>query len=427
MNNGENELSIGSNGSNSMFYGCKLDSVYIGRNISYNTTSSYGYSPFYNSNTLRVVNISDNETDIANFEFSGCKNLENITVPESITSIGRYAFYECKGLKKIDLPKKVKLVGDYAFSRCTNIESIEIPDSVATIGRYAFDNCSTIQSLQIPGATTSIGNYAFKGCEKLATVSFMDGKEELKLGSNGSSALFENCPLDSVYIGRNISYNTTSSYGYSPFYRKTTLRSVIIADKETEISANEFYGCTNLQNVQIGDGVKTIGDRAFSGCSSLGSFSFGTSLTSIGAEAFSDCNAMTKLTSHAKVPPTCGDQALDDINKWNCTLYVPAGFKEVYQQKDQWKDFFFIEENEIEVISGDANGDGLVDVGDIVAIVNKILGEPDDDFNDAAADINGDGQIDVDDIVAVVNIILEGGNQDAPAMRQYLIDLGFRF
>lgn len=59
------------------------------------------------------------------------------------------------------------------------------------------------------------------------------------------------------------------------------------------------------------------------------------------------------------------------------------------------------------ILMGDVNGDGKVDVEDVVAIVNKILGTPDDNFNEAAADINGDGKIDVDDVVAVVNIILQ--------------------
>ena len=155
--------------------------------------------------------------------------------------------------------------------------------------------------------------------------------------------MFASCPLDKVYIGRNISYNKTSNYGYSPFYRNTSLRSVTITDRETEVSENEFYGCTNLKEVKIGDGVTTIGSWAFSGCAAIDYFAFGSSVKTIGQEAFSDCTAMTRLISRAATPPSCGSQALDDINKWTCTLSVPAGSTSAYQAAAQWKEFFFID------------------------------------------------------------------------------------
>ena len=63
-------------------------------------------------------------------------------------------------------------------------------------------------------------------------------------------------------------------------------------------------------------------------------------------------------------------------------------------------------------IPGDSNGDGSIDVTDIVGIANAILGNPSASMNAAAADVNGDGCIDVTDIVAVANIILHGGNQN---------------
>ncbi len=59
-----------------------------------------------------------------------------------------------------------------------------------------------------------------------------------------------------------------------------------------------------------------------------------------------------------------------------------------------------------DVLRGDANGDGTIDVTDIVAIANSILGRPSGSFNVAAADVNGDSSVDVTDIVVVANIIL---------------------
>jgi hypothetical protein len=78
-------------------------------------------------------------------------------------------------------------------------------------------------------------------------------------------------------------------------------------------------------------------------------------------------------------------------------------------------------------ILGDANGDGKVDIEDVVGIVNKILGEPADNFDEANADLNGDGKIDVDDVVATVNIILSQGSVNVPQMMRVLLKYGYIF
>ncbi len=416
---------------------------------------------FQNCSKLQTATIGDQVTSLGIGAFSGCSSLKGIVIPDAVTSIGSYAFYHCENMTKVQIGSGVKTIDSYTFSGCTSLTELQIGSSVNTINQYAFQNCSVLPVIRIPQAVTSIENYAFEGCKGLKTV-IMDEDEgegaELKLGSNGSSPLFTDCPLDSVYIGRNISYYTYSNYGYSPFYRNTSLRSVTITDKETEISANEFYGCTNLKKVSIGEMVTTVGNYAFSGCSSLDYFSFGSSVSTIGREAFSDCTAMTKLKSRAATPPTCGTQALDDINKWSCELTVPTGYVAAYQAADQWKEFFFVNEENEEggeqpVTPGDkkcatptinyANGkatftcatEGVQFVPKAVPIgsstyENGELTLPStyrisvyatkDGYTDSdtavkdvvvtgglTGDVNGDGKVDVSDVVGTANIILQ--------------------
>ena len=57
-------------------------------------------------------------------------------------------------------------------------------------------------------------------------------------------------------------------------------------------------------------------------------------------------------------------------------------------------------------LTGDANGDGSVNVTDYLAIANYILGSNTANFDVAAADVNGDNDINVSDYVGVANIIL---------------------
>ena len=325
-----------------------------------------GISAFENCSNLRIATISNIGT-IGSDAFKGCSSLTTAGLGDSIKALGDNAFYQCSSLQAITIPNSVESVGKYCFSGCSNmitavigdglatikdytfqhcsaLESLIIGNHVTTIETYAFEKCSSLQNIIIPQSVRSIDNYAFKGCASLADVIIEDRSTKLELGSNGSSPLFADCPLDAVYIGGKITYNTSKNSGYSPFYRNTSLRTITITDQEEQIYENEFYGCTNLKNVTIGHGIKNIGERAFSGCSSLDKFSFGSNVESIGAEAFSDCVNMTQIISSASIPPVCGTQALDDINKWSCVLKVPQNYKAAYQTAEQWKEFFFIED-----------------------------------------------------------------------------------
>ena len=286
--------------------------------------------------------------NIGKSAFSYCTHLVSVDI-KAANNIGESAFSSCRSLKTLSLDNKIKSFGWYAFSGCSNLKQFVIPDSVTILNYGLLWNCSSLKSIRIHKNIKEIDK-AFNGCTNLSTLIIEDRNTTLKLGSNNtastrsiSSPLFGDCKLDSVYIGGKIVYNTSSDYGYSPFYRNTSLRTVKISDVETTIYDNEFYGCTNLQNVSIGDNVKSIGKWAFSACSSLKNFTFGSGLQSIGQEAFSNCTNITQISSEAVVPPTCGINALDDINKWNCKLFVPKASIDAYKQAPQWKEFFFIE------------------------------------------------------------------------------------
>ena len=57
---------------------------------------------------------------------------------------------------------------------------------------------------------------------------------------------------------------------------------------------------------------------------------------------------------------------------------------------------------------GDVNHDGKVDVDDVSATINQVLGKlaADEPFDSNEADLNGDGAIDVDDVSALINLVL---------------------
>ena len=61
-----------------------------------------------------------------------------------------------------------------------------------------------------------------------------------------------------------------------------------------------------------------------------------------------------------------------------------------------------------DTVQGDVNGDGVVDVADISAIISVMAGTTNyTNFTNDAADVNGDGTIDVADISAVITIMAQ--------------------
>ena len=60
----------------------------------------------------------------------------------------------------------------------------------------------------------------------------------------------------------------------------------------------------------------------------------------------------------------------------NATLYLPKGCKTAYESANYWKNFKKIEELEWGHAVGDIDGDGDVNIADVTALVNMILGKP---------------------------------------------------
>ena len=58
---------------------------------------------------------------------------------------------------------------------------------------------------------------------------------------------------------------------------------------------------------------------------------------------------------------------------------------------------------------GDINGDGVMNVSDVTALINKILGLS--NYSNTACDINGDGVVNVSDVTDLINMILKSSTK----------------
>ena len=188
-------------------------------------------------------------------------------------------------------------IGDTAFLQCYKLTNIIIPSTIITIGEDAFYECNNLTNITIPNSVTSIGEGAFSGCSSLKELRIEDGDTNLEMAYAYTSTerevqnssyyyyyyhygLFKSCPLEILYLGRNLTYKIEDEessdypyyyydYYYSPFYQKTELKSVTIGNLVTTIGEELFSGCRTLESIIIPKSVTNINNNAFAGCTSL--------------------------------------------------------------------------------------------------------------------------------------------------------------
>ena len=305
-----------------LFGNSNLTSLYMGRNIDYETAGGNGYSPFYNQQNLTDVKFSQAGTvtyckDNLLYKVSNCKTL---ILPESLTSIGSQTFRGMSTLGSIAIPNAVTTIGTYAFADDSELESAKLSTSCAWLKEGLFSKCEKLQAITIPTVVTKMDTQMFTNCKALKNVTFEDGTDLIEMAygsSNNGCGLFRDCPVETLYLGRWLSYNTDASYR-SPFYSIaelknltlgkdlkvvdkymfsycTGLENLYIPDNITSINMWGFRGCTSLKSVRFSEALSQISDYGFSGCTSLDNVALPASMTSIADNSFSGCTSLRKL------------------------------------------------------------------------------------------------------------------------------------
>ena len=186
-------------------------------------------------------------------------------------------------IRKATVKYGITSIGESAFLGCRGMTELTLPNSVTSIGGNAFEGCNGLTELILPNSVTSIGNAAFVDCSGLTEL--------------------------------------------------------ILTNSVTSIGDSAFEGCSGLTELTLPNGVRSIGDSAFSGCSGLTELTLPNGVTSIGESAFKNCSGLSKITSLAEIPPVCGREVFDGVNKTNCKLIVPIVSVIAYKQAEVWNEF----------------------------------------------------------------------------------------
>ena len=430
-----------------------------------NSVTSIGDGAFSGFEYLNNVTIPNNVTKIGLSAFADCTNLNKITMPNSLTNIGYFAFWNCSSLSEISIPSSVTEVGKEvfvgtawynkqpdgllymdgwnlgykgdspsgtvnikegtigvaggAFDLCDKIADISLPSSMKYICSNAFSRVG-VTSLTIPNHVVTIGSSAFEDCYKLSRITIPSS-----VTSIGFQAFFR-CGLTTVNIPEGVTH-----IGAQAFYCCSELANINIPASVTTIGSAAFsgtewlnsqpYGLVYLDNwllgyngekprgsVVIADGTKGIADYSLYYCNGMTSVTIPESITSIGDYAFAYCTSLIGVTSLISEPFTIDENVFqynDQSDMFTpATLYVPKGTKGKYGSISGWNKFTTIlETGESLQPKGDVNGDNVVDVADIAAIISVMAGDATLGSVAHYADVNGDGTVDVADIATIIS------------------------
>ena len=313
------------------FSGCEgLDEVSIPTSV-----KSIGDNAFANCVNLSTLELAEGLLSIDDNAFLSCEQLTNVSLPATVTFIGGGIFADCKRLNQIDvaagstafcavdgvlydkartalvqypagkddssyfLPDGVTSIGDYAFSGNEHLTNITLHDKLQSIGSYAFARVSAVREMSVPASVELIGESAFHDCLSLAAINVEEANPNYK-------------SIDGVLYDKALT--TLMQYPEG----KTTAD--YVAPKTIQsVPSYAFFNNTHLATVDLPDALQFIGDFAFGFCSQL---------SQLTVRVADPSDIQLGLMSFFR-----GFSAVD------CTLRVPAGSKEKYEQAETWAEF----------------------------------------------------------------------------------------
>lgn len=306
----------------------------------------------YNGEPLATGAVHSDPNRIPNYAFVGSR-INSIALPQSVTSIGEAAFAG-SSLQTVYVSSRITDMEDYVFADCPNLETASI--NTTYIPKGTFRGCVKLKSVGVTEALQSIGDDAFAGCSALPKFSFYKN-----LTSIGSDAFFGTA-LEMADLSR---CNDMKTIGDRAFAACKSLTTVYLPKSLTSIGKGVFFDNIALETIAIPEGVTDIPDFLFKGALSLGENVLNSmiNVTTIGDYAFMDMTAVTNwrtpdgleyigtgamegMTGLAMIDatkiasvPSLGENVWAGVNQSAVNLSVPQELESEFESADQWKEF----------------------------------------------------------------------------------------
>jgi len=201
------------------------------------------------------------------------------------------------------------------------------------------------------------------------------------------------------------------------FYYCGNLKSITLPSNIISIGEYAFYNCDGIESIILPEGINEIPSSAFSLCDNLSYLSIPSSVRII-ANCISYCRSIKRidcyirnvesLKSSSYSWATAGDiRAFKDVPD-GCEWHVPHGLTQQYTSQSWWNPTWTINDDlNLNLLMGDSNDDGEIDVADVMSIAHYIMLQPLPTFMFDTSDMDHDGMVDVADLMQVIQLIMQ--------------------
>ena len=300
------------------------DSIPLLTDLDLNEVSVVGYWGSEGTFGTGPYEINYPENAVPNMAFEGNKKLSKIVLPSTLKIIDDEAFTYCEGLTNITIPPTVTSIGGSAFLLCRKLTLITIPSSVVSISGDAF-LWSGLSSIVIPASVKTIGKGSFQGTiiEIIVDVNnpYFSSVDGVLFNKDKTTIL----QCTNFQKGHYSIPSTVTSVASYAFQFNNGLTSIYVPSSVNSIGERAFYGCCSISCITIPAAINQFGDAVIDWCIDLKSI---------------------QLLGDDPVDQNSSSRILTQVDRANCTLYVPAGSLSKYKTSNSWNGFtHIIEEN----------------------------------------------------------------------------------
>lgn len=391
-------------------------------NVEWNAINLYNNGGSFLPSTVKNINFGNDVEYIPMYACQGLTNLTSIVIPDAVEKIDVYAFDNCTSLSEVKIGKSVTDIMYLAFGNCTALENIILPDATTNIDYAAFQGCSYLKNVTIGSGIKNIGEYAFDGCLRLEKVTAKATTPPTIAGANAFTS--DTYKFAELYV----------KYGYKTVYEKELFWRNFETITE-ESSPNHFEIESSGMNASRGGKfsipLNLVNDNEIAGFQADIYMPSGFSVATNGGEYEIELSGRAS-PSHSVSYNVMSDGALRivaystdakafDGNEGvvvNINVKVAENFNG--SSSVEVKNVVMTSPTNVEFkcsdvafdvtikdpAIGNANGEGDVNVTDVIATANFIVGDNTTPIDLTNADVNADGEVNVVDVVGISSIIL---------------------